>query len=156
MDVSADEQRALFRRWPAGVSVVAAEAAGCRGGMTVSSLISLSLDSHLVGISIARAASLRRTLEASGGWAVSILSADQEEVAKHFARSLEPAELWAGIAVRTDDSRLIQDAVGWLVARTVDVVKTGDHTLFVGEVTSCEHGPAKAALAYVHRRYFGV
>ena len=38
------EQRELFRRWPAGVSVVVAEAGGRRAGLTVSSLVSVSLD----------------------------------------------------------------------------------------------------------------
>ena len=38
------EQRELFRRWPSGVSVVVAEAGGRRAGLTVSSLVSLSLD----------------------------------------------------------------------------------------------------------------
>ena len=42
-EVGAD-QRALFRRWPAGVSVVVAEVDGRRAGLTVSSLVSLSLE----------------------------------------------------------------------------------------------------------------
>jgi flavin reductase (DIM6/NTAB) family NADH-FMN oxidoreductase RutF len=50
------EQRALFRRWPAGVSVVVAEVDGRRAALTVSSLVSLSLDPPLVGISIAHQA----------------------------------------------------------------------------------------------------
>jgi flavin reductase (DIM6/NTAB) family NADH-FMN oxidoreductase RutF len=48
------DQRSLFRRWPAGVSVVVAESGGRRHGLTVSSLVSLSLDPPLVGISIAQ------------------------------------------------------------------------------------------------------
>ena len=47
------EQRALFRRWPAGVSVVVAEVGRAQAGLTVSSLVSLSLEPPLVGISLA-------------------------------------------------------------------------------------------------------
>ena len=62
MDDLGAEQRALFRRWPAGVSVVVAEVDGRRAALTVSSLISLSLEPPLVGISIAHQASLHELL----------------------------------------------------------------------------------------------
>ena len=66
-------QRALFRRWPVGVSVVVAELDGRRHGLTVSSLVSLSLEPPLVGISVAQAASLHELLRDAGAWAVSLL-----------------------------------------------------------------------------------
>jgi flavin reductase len=150
---SAEEQRALFRRWPCGVSIVVAEIEGRRSGLTVSSLTSLSLEPRLVGISIAKAASLHTILEETECWAVSILGGDQQELAQHFASSLAPAALWRGIAVREDDPRLLVDAAGWLTARTVDQVPTGDHTLFVGELLRVENGPAATSLAFLRRGY---
>jgi flavin reductase (DIM6/NTAB) family NADH-FMN oxidoreductase RutF len=146
-------QRALFRRWPAGVSVVVAEVDGRRHGLTVSSLVSLSLDPPLVGISIAQQASLHELLRDAGEWGVSVLSGDQEHLAQHFARSVPPIALWNGIELREDDPRLLKDAAGWLVARTVDQLTTGDHTFFVGEVLSLEEGHAPSSLTYVHRGY---
>lgn len=147
------EQRALFRRWPVGVSVVVAEIDGRRHGLTVSSLVSLSLEPPLVGISIALQASLHELLREAGDWAASILAGDQEEVAKHFARSVPPIALWNGIGVRDDDPRLLTGAAGWLTARTVEELRTGDHTFFVGELVSIEEGAAADSLTYVHRRY---
>ncbi|MFL5954050.1 MAG: flavin reductase family protein [Gaiellaceae bacterium] len=149
-------QRALFRRWPAGVSVVVAEVDGRRHGLTVSSLVSLSLDPPLVGISIAQQASLHELLRDAGEWGVSVLSGDQDHLAQHFARSVPPIALWNGIELREDDPRLLKDAAGWLVARTVDQLTTGDHTFFVGEVLSLEEGPAPTSLTYVHRGYKAV
>ncbi len=147
------EQRSLFRRWPAGVSVVVAEADGRRHGLTVSSLVSLSLDPPLVGISIAKQASLHELLRSAGEWAVSFLSGDQVELAKHFARSVPPIALWDGIELRPEDPRLLVGAAGWLVARMVDELETGDHTFFVGEIVSIEEGTAATSLSYVHREY---
>jgi flavin reductase (DIM6/NTAB) family NADH-FMN oxidoreductase RutF len=147
------EQRSLFRRWPAGVSVVVAELDGRRHGLTVSSLVSLSLEPPLVGISIAMQASLHELLRDAGAWAASILSGDQEHLAQHFARSVPPIALWNGIEVREDDPRLLAGASGWLTARTVDELRTGDHTFFVGEVESLEEGSAGTTLTYVHRGY---
>ncbi len=153
MEETGAEQRALFRRWPAGVSVVVAEVDGRRAALTVSSLTSLSLEPRLIGISIALEASLHELLRDAGEWAVSLLSGDQEELAKHFARSVPPIALWNGIDVREDDPRLLTAAVGWIVAKTVDEIRTGDHTLFVGEILSIEEGRAETSLAYVHRGY---
>jgi flavin reductase (DIM6/NTAB) family NADH-FMN oxidoreductase RutF len=147
------EQRSLFRRWPAGVSVVVAELEGRRAGLTVSSLVSLSLEPRLVGISIALEASLHELLRDAGVWAASILNGDQEHLAQHFARSVPPIALWDGIAVREDDPRLLQGAAGWLVVRTLDEIPTGDHTFFVGEIERIEEGAAATSLVYVHRGY---
>jgi flavin reductase (DIM6/NTAB) family NADH-FMN oxidoreductase RutF len=147
------EQRALFRRWPAGVSVVVTELDDRRSGLTVSSLTSLSLEPPLVGISIALEASLHELLRDSGEWAASLLSGDQGELAQHFARSVPPIALWNGIDVRDDDPRLLVGAAGWLTARTVEEIRTGDHTFFVGEILSLEEGRAATSLSYVHREY---
>ena len=147
------EQRSLFRRWPVGVSVVVAEVDGVRAGLTVSSLVSLSLEPRLVGISIALQASLHETLRDAGTWAASILSGEQDALAQHFARGVPPIALWEGIPVREDDPRLIAHAVGWLTARTVDERRTGDHTFFVGELESLELGTAATSLVYIEREY---
>ena len=147
------EQRALFRRWPAGVSVVVTELDGRRAALTVSSLASLSLEPPLVGISIAHEASIHELLRDAGTWAASVLSGGQDGLAQHFARSVPPIALWNGIDVREDDPRLLSGAAGWLTARTVDEVRTGDHTFFVGELLTVEEGRAPDSLCYVHRGY---
>jgi flavin reductase (DIM6/NTAB) family NADH-FMN oxidoreductase RutF len=147
------EQRSLFRRWPAGVSVVVAELDERRHGLTVSSLVSLSLEPALVGISIARDASLHELLRHAGEWTASFLSGEQEHLAQHFARSVPPIALWNGIEVREDDPRLLVGAAGWLGARTVEELRTGDHTFFVGELLWVEEGTAATSLSYVHRGY---
>jgi flavin reductase (DIM6/NTAB) family NADH-FMN oxidoreductase RutF len=147
------EQRSLFRRWPAGVSVVVAESGGRRHGLTVSTLVSLSLEPGLVGISIARQASLHELLRDAGEWAASLLAGDQDELAKRFARSMPPIALWDGVDVRADDPRLLAGAAGWLVARTVDELAAGDHTFFVGELIALDEGTAATSLGHVHREY---
>src|SRR5262245_50414684 len=147
------EQRELFRRWPAGVSVVVAENEQRRAGLTVSSLVSLSLVPPMVAISLAHVASLDEVLQEAGEWTASILSGEQDWLAQHFARSVPPLVQWDGIPVREDDPRLIADAVGWLKVRTVVEVRVGDHTLFVGEVNELEHGTATTSLVYRNRTY---
>lgn len=148
------EQRALFRRWPAGVSIVIAEVDGLRHGRTVSSLVSLSLEPPLVGISVAQSASIHELLRSADSWAVSVLAGGQEELAQRFARSgVPPLVLWDGVETRDDDPRLIAGAAGWLTARTTETIVTGDHTFFVGHVDRVEEGRAPTTLVYAYRSY---
>jgi flavin reductase (DIM6/NTAB) family NADH-FMN oxidoreductase RutF len=149
-----DKQRALFRRWPAGVSVVVAESGGRKAGLTVSSLVSVSLDPALVAISIGREASIFEVLDEADRWGVSILAANQEHLAQHFSRSVPPLVQWDGIPARADEPLLLDDAVGWILAETVQRIDVGDHVIFVGAVRSLEAGPGQGALVYLDRRYF--
>ena len=147
------EQRALFRRWPAGVAVVVAEVEGRRTGLTVSGLVSLSLEPPLVGVSVACAAAMHELLAEAGAWAVSILAGDQEHVAQRFARGVPPIAMWTNVTVREDDPRLLAGAAGWLVAREVERLRTGDHTLFVGHVETFEAGAAQTVLVSLEGGY---
>ena len=151
-----DELRALMRDVPAAVSVVTAETSGQPIGLTVASLVSLSLEPRLVGISISTQASLHEVLRDAGEWAVSILGGDHDHLAQHFSRSVPPIALWNGIDVRNDDPRLLAGAVGWITARTIDEFGTGDHTFFVGHVLTLEAGPSPTSLVYVNREYRSV
>jgi flavin reductase len=148
------EQRSLFRRWPAGVSIVVAEVDGHRHGRTVSSLVSLSLEPPLIGISVAHSASIHELLKGAETWCVSVLAGGQDELAQRFARSgVPPLILWDGVEVRDDDPRMIVGAAAWLTARTVETLVTGDHTFFVGHVESVEEGLAPTTLVYAYRTY---
>ena len=142
-----------MRRVPHGVAVLTVDADGERLGLTLDSLVSLSLDPPLVGVSISRQAAMHELLREAGTFAVSLLAAGQEDVAQHFARGVPPIALWNGIPVRDDDPRLLADASGWLTARTVDERRTGDHTLFVGEVESVEAGVLAPPLVHADGGY---
>ncbi len=130
-----------MRRYPVGVSVVTVDLEGEKLGLTVGSLVSLALEPPLVGISIAKQAALHELLRAAGGFAVSMLSAEQIEPARHFARGVPPIALWHGIG-RRDGARgpLLDGAVGWLECALAGELDAGDHTLFLGRVESAESG----------------
>jgi flavin reductase (DIM6/NTAB) family NADH-FMN oxidoreductase RutF len=150
------DQRALFRRWPAGVAVVVAESAPRRAGLTVSSLLSLSLEPPLVAIALSRSASLYEVLREAEEWAVSILAADQGHLAQHFARNVPPIALWDGIPVREDEPRLLRGAAAWILAATVEEVAGGDHAIFLGRVERLEPGPGAGSLVHLDGRYLSL
>ena len=139
-----------MRRFPAPVAVVTTELEGERFGLTVGSLVSLSLAPPLVGISIGKDSSSHEPIRRAGGWAVSLLGGAQADVAQHFARSgIPPVALWVGVAVH-DGARgpLVDGALGWLECRTVGEHDAGDHTIFIAEVESITLGRASEGLVY--------
>jgi flavin reductase (DIM6/NTAB) family NADH-FMN oxidoreductase RutF len=144
---SGDELKDVMRRHPAGVAVVTVDLDGERVGLTVASLVSLALEPPLVGVSIAHQAALHELLRAAGGFAVSLLAADQLEVAQHFARGVPPIAMWHGQALREGPrGPLLDDALGWLECELAGELPAGDHTFFVGHVERVEPGSDKPAL----------
>jgi flavin reductase (DIM6/NTAB) family NADH-FMN oxidoreductase RutF len=143
--------RALMRRFPHGVAVLTVDADGERLGLTVGSLVSLSLDPPLVGVAIDRQAAMHELLRRAGGFALSLLSKGQEWLAQHFARGVPPIAMWHGIASREGaaGAPLLVGAVGWLECRLAAEHETGDHTFFVGEVLSVELGENAPPLVHV-------
>ena len=144
-----------MRRVPSGVAVVTVDAKGERLGLTIGTLVSLSLEPPLVGISVAREAALHELLREAGEFAVSVLAADQEAVAQHFARGVPPIAHWHGIATREGPrgAPRIQGALGWLECTLLAEWPAGDHTFFVGEVLECELGRPQPPLLYLDGRY---
>ena len=147
----------MMRRFPAGVSVVAVDMDGERLGLTVGTLVSLSLDPPLVGISVGKQASCYELLRRAGAFAVSLLGSEQEALALRFAAGHPPIVHWQGVETREGEvAPLVEGGVGWIEARIVAEHDVGDHTFFVGDVLYVERGPSTRALMYRDREYHGL
>src|SRR5919201_4973098 len=148
---SGDDLRMVMRRFPSGVAVLTAEVEGENFGATIGSLVSLSLEPPLVGVSIGKQGSLHEPLRRAQGFAVSLLGEGQEGIAQHFGRSgIPPLVMWVGVKVRAgpEGAPLLEDAIGWLSCRTQARHDAGDHTFFVAEVISLELGRNARPLVY--------
>jgi flavin reductase (DIM6/NTAB) family NADH-FMN oxidoreductase RutF len=148
--MTGEELRETMRRFPAPVAVVTTELDAERFGLTVGSLVSLSLTPPLVGISIGKDSSSHEPIRRAEGWAASLLAADQTAIAQHFARSgIPPVTLWIGVDVREGTrGPLVEGALAWLECRTISEHDAGDHTIFVGEVEATEMGKDGRGLVY--------
>jgi flavin reductase (DIM6/NTAB) family NADH-FMN oxidoreductase RutF len=156
--MTGDELREVMRRFPAPVAVVTTAFDNERYGLTVGSLVSLSLEPPLVGISIGRDSSSHEPIRRAGRFAASLLSGEQDALAQHFARSgIPPIALWTGVDVREGEfGPLVEGAVAWLGCRTWAEYPAGDHTIFVGEVLSGDLGAGGSGLVYRLSGYFPV
>lgn len=144
-----------MRGFPAGVAVLTVDVEGERIGLTVGSVVSLSLEPPLVGVAVSRQAAMHELLRRAGAFALSLLAGDQEAVAQHFARGVPPFAHWHGIRTREGarGAPLVEGALGWLECRLAGEHEAGDHSLFVGEVVSAEAGRSGAALVWVGGGY---
>ena len=150
-----DDLRTLFGRYPSGVGVLTVDANGQRLGLTIGSLVSLSLDPPLVGFGISREAAMHELLREAGGGALSLLAAGQDWLAQHFARGVPPIAMWHGIATEPGASGapLLVGALGWLECALRDEVAAGTHTFFVCAVERVELGVDAPPLVRLRGEY---
>ena len=107
---------------------------GSDQGMTVSAFCPLSLDPPLVLICIEHSASVHEALTTAPGFAVNILSARQEQIARRF--SIVDIERFEGVGFTRSSSgyAILDDILGLIECRRVALHEGGDHTIIVGEV----------------------
>lgn len=152
--VTGDELRGVLRRVPTGVAVVTVGGPDGDVGLTVGSLVSLSLDPPLVGVAVARAAALHELVREAGAFAVSFLGEGQERLARHFSRGLPPLLMWDGVATRsTPVGPVLAHAIAWLECGLAAEHRTGDHTFFVGSVESAARGDLRRPLLHTGADY---
>jgi flavin reductase (DIM6/NTAB) family NADH-FMN oxidoreductase RutF len=150
-----DDVEVLLDGFPGGTCVVAVDAEGRRLGLTVDSLVSLSLDPPLIGFTVASDSPIVELLPEAGGCVISILAGGQEWLADHFAEGARPIAMWHALATTPGavGAPLFVGALGWLECSLLDLVELGARTLFVCAVRRIEPGTEAPALVRVHGAY---
>ncbi|NYH50595.1 flavin reductase (DIM6/NTAB) family NADH-FMN oxidoreductase RutF [Nocardiopsis arvandica] len=122
-------------------------------GMTANAFGSVSLDPPLVLCCVSRTARLHGALSAGGSFAVSVLSAEQEEIARRFADHSRPHG-WGQFAPpgwrlgRYTGAPLLDGALAWLECEVIQETVAGDHSVFVASVLDAATGGDRPALLF--------
>lgn len=148
-----------MRRYPSGLAVLTVRVDGRPLGATVGSLVSLSLEPPLVGVSLGVHAPLHEPVRSAGAFALSVLGRGQETIARRFGSGgLPPLVAWHELAVHDGvvGAPLLDEAAAWLECRVAGEQRAGDHTIFVGEVLVAEAGNVPAGLVYLDGTYRSV
>jgi len=157
MDAPTDfDPRALrdaFGAFATGVTVVSGhDGGGERVGLTANSFTSVSLNPPLLLVCPARTASALPALQASGRFAVNVLTLDQQSVAERFTkrgvdRFADPGWTdWHGLPV-------LRGTCASFVCDLHVELDGGDHAILVGRVTALRTDPRAEPLLYVRGRY---
>jgi len=151
---------ASFRRalglFATGVTVITVQRGEIIHGMTANAFSALSLDPPLVLFCVGRQARMARYLDGAEGFAINVLSADQETISGQFAGQInaggdEIARLRPGPV-----APLIPGALVSLSCSLEELHEGGDHWIVVGrviEIHEPEGGNARPPLLFFRSRY---
>ncbi len=149
MSLDPDAFRAVLGRFATGVTIVTAtDAEGVDHGMTVSAFSSLSLDPPLVLVCVEHSASMHTLMLETANFAVNILSATQEELARRFAETGAPRFTGVGFTRSERNLPVLSDVMAYVECRRVGTHDAGDHTIIIGETESAVVRDGKPLLYY--------
>ncbi len=151
------KMREVMSRFATGVTVITVGGEHVHA-MTANAFTSVSLDPPSVLCSVGHGAVMHGALSSAGRFAVNILGARQEGLAKHFAdkkRTLGAAQFqdvdWR--AGEHTGAPLLTGAVAWLECALTDSHVFADHTLFIGTVLAAGQGEDADGLLFVNGRF---
>lgn len=124
--------REAMGRFATGVTVVTTASGDQVHGMTANGVMSVSLDPPLVVVSLRRESRMDALLPSTRRYGISVLSAEQEALAMHFAGRPQQhgpprLEWWA-------DLPFIGGSLAHVGCRVQAIHEAGDHRLWVGQV----------------------
>lgn len=151
--IPATEFRQIMGQFATGVTIITTrDGHGTPQGLTINSFASLSLDPPLVMWSLRLNSTSLAAFRGASHFAINILSAEQEDTSKVFAR---PGDRFAGIDWQAGDSGvpLLKGSLAWIECERFAEYPGGDHVIFVGRVVRARHFEG-APLLYWRGAYF--
>jgi flavin reductase (DIM6/NTAB) family NADH-FMN oxidoreductase RutF len=148
--IEALELRGVLSRFPTGVTIVGAPHLGggvC--GLTANAFTSVSLDPPLILVCVDRSSNTRKCIETGRVFGVSVLAAEQDELARAFARKGEGKFDGVPHRVGATGSPLVDGAVAWFECAVEGLYPGGDHSMVVGRVAGM--GEANGVPLVFHR-----
>jgi flavin reductase len=152
MTLDPQELRQICGRFATGITVVTA-GREMPAGMTANAFTSVSLDPPLVLVCVKQNANIHDTICECGSFAVSMLAAGQERVARIFANHKRPRgkqefDEVDAIPGPYTGAPILAGSLAWLECELATVYDGGDHSIFLGEVRAIGRGEADHALLF--------
>jgi flavin reductase (DIM6/NTAB) family NADH-FMN oxidoreductase RutF len=132
--------RNVMGHFPTGVTIVTSRTGdGAPVGLTVSALVSVSLEPILLLVCIHKEAASHGPILRRGSFSVNVLSSEQATLAWRFATE-EPKERFEGLDIDASPlgNPLLPGSLAWLDCRVTDVFPGGDHSVILASVVGCE------------------
>ncbi|BDA79373.1 flavin reductase [Leptospira kobayashii] len=155
MAVSSEKFKKALSLWASGVSVICYESKAKKGGITVSSFSSVSLDPPLVLFCLDKNSPAKEAIESANAFSVNILSSEQKQISADFASSsLDKEEVLAGqnpIRLVTG-APVLNGTLASLDCSLFQILDSGDHWIMIGHVED-SNSNENAPLLYFNRNY---
>ncbi len=153
--VAPETLRSVMAEFASGVTVVTAQLEGGLHAMTATAFCSVSLEPPLVLVCVGKASRFHPVIIGTDVWAVSLLSADQGGLARHFGdrqrdlRTQFDRVPWTPAPY--SQAPLPHGTRGWLDCSTHALYDGGDHTIAVGHVRRASRAPGLDLPLTYHR-----
>jgi flavin reductase (DIM6/NTAB) family NADH-FMN oxidoreductase RutF len=118
---------------------------------TVNWVTQISFEPEQIAVSVALFSDLNETIDKSGGFTLHVLSDKQMSWIEEFAHKSEiTEEAINGVPYQKVNGEIIlENSLTTITCKLSDSVRTGDHTLHIGEVTSAKSHKKLAPLSTV-------
>jgi 3-hydroxy-9,10-secoandrosta-1,3,5(10)-triene-9,17-dione monooxygenase reductase component len=141
--------RQVIGSFATGVAIVTCNGPDGPAGLTTNAITSLSLEPLLVLVCFDNRSRTLPAVRASGRFAVNVLRAGQEDLAKVFASKRVGREKFE--AVTHQDAHgvpVLDGALAWLACDLRELHPAGDHTIGIGAVTHMDADPDGEPLVF--------
>ena len=138
--------RHVMRKFATGVTVLTVRDGESLHGMTANAFASVSLSPTLVLVCIEKGKTTHGFVSRAGNFAMNILSAEQERLARRFAKqTVVPTDPFADIAYHSaaTGAPIFEDCIAYVDCHVTAAHEAGDHTIFVGHVEAAGFGSAQ-------------
>lgn len=141
MGVASHDFKNVLSRWASGVAILTSCARDQLYGITITAFSAVSLDPPLVLVCVNVKSPLNGIIAESKMMAISILNAGQREISDLFSES-------GNAGLRFDKCEhqlgeggmpLIDGALAHLECSVQDVLRSGDHIVYIGAPQTCRH-----------------
>jgi flavin reductase (DIM6/NTAB) family NADH-FMN oxidoreductase RutF len=156
--LDSEKLRAAMRTWSAGVAVVTAVYDGNQSGATVNSFTSISLEPAMLTVTLQKSARTHDLVSKSRAFGLTILSAEQAQVADLFAGKISAEDRFAGLQTQTlvTGAPLLSGGLAWLDCRVIETFDAVSSTLFIAEVLAAQTMNDAMPLVYHNRKYWSL
>jgi flavin reductase (DIM6/NTAB) family NADH-FMN oxidoreductase RutF len=143
--------RTVMAEFATGITVLTARGEQVTHGMTANAFTSVSLDPPMVLCCVARTARMHDAILDARNFGVSVLSVEQESVARYFATKGRPSGMDQFERVDWFPGRhtgvpLLVGSLAWLECELAEVYEGGDHSIVLGTVLSASRGGGRPLL----------
>jgi 3-hydroxy-9,10-secoandrosta-1,3,5(10)-triene-9,17-dione monooxygenase reductase component len=148
--------REVIGSFATGVAIVTADSPEGPAGLTTSAVCSLSMDPMLLLVCFDQTSRTLPIVEEAGRFAVNLLRAGQEDLARVFASKRIGREKFEAVTHTVAHGVPVLDgALAWLACDLDAMYPAGDHTIGIGRITQLDADPTGEPLVYFRGGFGG-
>jgi flavin reductase (DIM6/NTAB) family NADH-FMN oxidoreductase RutF len=146
--------RQVIGHFATGVAIVTCNGPEGPTGLTTNAITSVSLEPLLLLVCFDNTSRTLPAVREAGRFAVNVLRAGQEELARVFASKRVAREKFeAATHMVAHGVPVLDGALAWLACDLVALHAAGDHTIGVGEITHMDADPGGDPLVWFRGEY---